>query len=108
MDDSKNNCCASVKWRILRNLSGTADMDTLPVSRQLETGNLFSEAAQPNKGEINMSNLTGLEQKIVEMAARIRELREIEGLSVAYVTFKEKHLPGSRLEEPFPGLCLPR
>ena len=32
-----------------------------------------------------MSNLTGLEQKIVEMAARIRELREIEGLSVSYM-----------------------
>lgn len=32
-----------------------------------------------------MSTLTGLEQKIIEMAARIRELREIEGLSVEYM-----------------------
>ena len=70
----------------LRNLSGTADMDIVPVSSRLETGMLFSGRTQPNKGEINhMSNLTGLEQKIVEMAARIRELREIEGLSVSYM-----------------------
>ena len=32
-----------------------------------------------------MSTLTGLEQKIIEMAARIRELREIEGLGVEYM-----------------------
>ena len=32
-----------------------------------------------------MSNLTGLEQKIIEMAARIRELREIESLSIEFM-----------------------
>ena len=61
------------------NLSGTADVIFTLVSKSFSFGTgVFSSREREEK----MQKITGLDFKIQEMAARIRELREIEGISI--------------------------
>ena len=67
-----------------RNLSGTASVFYTRLKENFGTGDFFV----PYKRRMMMQQMTGLDYKIQEMAARIRELREIQNLTVEQMALK--------------------
>ena len=66
------------------NLSGTAGNEFSARLKEIKVfGTTFLFSQRKSKGEITMEEtMTGLDFKMSEVAARIRELRQIDGISV--------------------------